>query len=81
MKNKYVYRGQDITTDVIMKIEHVARLIAEKNSCDFERAYGGFIESKTYTALQNTESVMWAESAEFIVDEYIREFNDETESN
>ena len=47
MKNKYVYRGQDITTDV------------------------------TYAALQKTESVMWAESAEFIADEYFREFDEE----
>jgi len=29
--------------------------------------------TKTYAALQNTTSVMWAESAEFIVDEYYRE--------
>ena len=73
MKNKYIYRGQDITTDVIMKIEHVAHLVAEKKSCDFESAYRDFIESKAYAALQKTESVMWAESAEFIVDEYFRE--------
>ena len=75
MKNKYVYRGQDITTDVIMKIEHVTHLIAEKKSCDFEQAYRDFVLSKTYAALQKTESVMWAESAEFIVDEYFREFD------
>ena len=77
MKNKYVYRGQDITIDVIMKIEHVARLIAEKKTCDFEKAYIEFIVSKTYAALQKTESVMWAESAEFIADEYFRELDEE----
>ena len=77
MENKYVYRGQDITTDVIMKIEHVAHLIAEKKSCAFEQAYRDFIVSKTYAALQKTESVMWAESAEFIVGEYFREFGEE----
>ena len=73
MVNKYIYRGQDVTTDIVMKIEHVVHLIAEKNSCDFESAYHDFIDSKTYAALQKTESVMWAESAEFIVDEYYRE--------
>ena len=76
MKNKYVYRRQDITTDVIMKIEHVVHLIAEKNSCDFEQAYRDFIVSKTYAALQKTESVMWAESSEFIADEYFIEINE-----
>jgi hypothetical protein len=78
MKNKYIYRGQDITTDVVMKIEQVAHLVAEKKSCDFENAYHDFIESKAYAALQNTESVMWAESAEFIVDEYFRECEEDT---
>ena len=77
MYNKYVYRGQDITTDVIMKIEHVVHLIAEEKSCDFEQAYRDFIMSKAYAALQKTESVMWAESAEFIVDEYFREHEKE----
>jgi hypothetical protein len=33
MENKYVYKGQDITTDVIMKIEKITRLIAERESC------------------------------------------------
>ncbi|GHV31390.1 hypothetical protein FACS1894167_13700 [Synergistales bacterium] len=73
MENKYVYKGQDITTDVIMKIEKITRLIAEQKDCDFEKAYRDFLGSKTYTALQNTESLMWAESEEFIVDEYYRE--------
>ena len=75
IKDKYVYRGQDITTDVIMKIEHVAHVIAENESCGFEQAYRDFILSKTYVALQKMESVMWAESAEFIADEYFREFD------
>ena len=79
MENKYIYRGQDITTDVVMKIEHVVYLIAEKKSCDFERAYHDFIESKAYAALQKTESVMWAESAEFIVDEYFGEYDSKVE--
>ena len=78
MYNKYIYRGQDITTDVVMKIEHVVHLIAEKKSCDFEQTYRDFIMSKTYAALQKTESVMWAESAEFIVDEYFRECEEDT---
>jgi hypothetical protein len=79
MKNKYVYNGEDITTDVVMKIEHVATLIASKESCDFESAYLNFIESKAYAALQKTASLMWAESAEFIVDEYFRERGEESE--
>ena len=81
MENKYVYRGQDITLDVIMKIEHVAKLIADKKSCGFEQAYRDFLASKAYVALQKTESVMWAESAEFIVDEFFREISEESPGN
>ena len=40
------------TKDVIIKIEHVAYMIAEKKSCCFEQAYSDFIVSKTYSALQ-----------------------------
>jgi len=73
MENRYVYKGQDITLDVIMKIEHVVRIIAKKENRKFDDCYKEFIDSKTYIALQNTDSVMWAESAEFIADEYFRE--------
>jgi hypothetical protein len=73
MENKYIYKGQDITIDVVMKIEKITRLIAEQESCDFDKAYCAFLESKTYASLQNTESLMWAESEEFIVDEYYKE--------
>ena len=73
MESRYVYKGQDITLDVIMKIENIIRLIAEKECREFDDCYKDFIDSKTYIALQNTDSVMWAESAEFIADEYYRE--------
>jgi hypothetical protein len=56
-----------------MKIENVANLIATRKTIDFDRAYREFIGSKAFAALQNPESLMWAESAEFIMDEYLRE--------
>ena len=73
MESRYVYKGQDITLDVIMKIEQITRILAEKECRSFDDCYGDFIDSKTYAALQNTASVMWAESAQFIADEYYRE--------
>jgi hypothetical protein len=73
MDKKYVYKGTDITIDVIMKIEKVVRIIAEKERRDFDDCYRDFMNSGTYVALQNTNSAMWAESAEFIADEYYRE--------
>jgi hypothetical protein len=73
MEDNFVYKGQDITTDVIMKIENAVSLIAERRSADFDKAYLDFLHSNAYAALQNPESLMWAESAEFIADEYERE--------
>ena len=73
MNSIYVYKGQDITLDILMKTENVIRIIAEKERRNFDDCYKGFVDSKTYIALKNTDSVMWAESAEFIADEYFRE--------
>jgi len=68
-----LYRGQDITIDVMMKIEHVVSLIAEAEQVDFDSALMLFTVTRTYQSLINTESLMWSESAEFILDEYFRE--------
>lgn len=76
MLNKYSYKGQDITLDIIMKIEKIIRIVCERTGKTFEEATKEFYESRTYKALQNTKSVLWAESSEFIVDELFREWED-----
>jgi hypothetical protein len=73
MQAKYFYKEQDITTDIMFKIEHIVSILAEKEKTLFETAYLNFLNSNTYKVLQKTSSLMWAESAEFIVDEYYRE--------
>ena len=75
MESKYIYKNQDITLDVIMKIEQIVRLIGEKENKEFDACYLLFLNSKTYQTLQNTASLLWAENAEFIVDEYYRELS------
>ncbi|MDR3243524.1 MAG: hypothetical protein LBT79_02115 [Elusimicrobiota bacterium] len=75
MKNKYIYKDEDITTDILFKIEHIANIIAEKENKSFDEIYANFLSSKTYIALQNTNTLMWAESAEFIVYENYREMS------
>jgi len=72
---KYVYKEQDITTDTLFKIEHIVSIIAERENISFEEAYRKFLESKVYGMLQRTNNLMWAENAEFIVDEYYREMS------
>ena len=73
MYTKYLYKNDDITVDIFFKIEHVVSIIAEKENVPFEKAYFNFLNSNTYKILQKTSSLMWAENAEFIVDEYYRE--------
>ena len=75
MGSKYVYHGIDITLDVYEKLCAVIGMIAEKENKTFDACYALFSTSRAYDALQNEESLMWSESAEYIVDEYYREQN------
>ena len=73
MKDKYIFKGQDITTDMLFKIESIANILAEKENISFDDAYMAFVFSNTYDILKRTDNLYWAESAEFIVDEYFHE--------
>jgi hypothetical protein len=70
---KYVYKGQNLTTLVLGKIEHVVGLVAERAGSSFEESYREFLMSRTYRNLTDPETLLWSESAEFIVDDYDRE--------
>ena len=73
MKDKYLFNGEDITTDILFKIEHIVNIMAEIEKIPFDDAYAAFILSNTYETLKQTDNLYWAESAEFLVDEYYRE--------
>jgi len=73
MKDKYIFKNEDITTDVLFKIEQIVSILAEKEHIHFDDAYETFISSDTYKILKRTNNLYWAESAEFIADEYYRE--------
>ncbi|MDR0546422.1 MAG: hypothetical protein LBG77_02360 [Dysgonamonadaceae bacterium] len=73
MQTKYTYNGEDITIDMMFKIEHIVTILAELESKDFDTAFADFVASETYKRLQETENLLWAESSEYIADEYIRE--------
>jgi hypothetical protein len=72
VKDKYIYKGKDISFLVIRKIEQVVSIIAEKEKVSFEDVYSIFLKSQTYKSLQNTNTLMCFENAEFIVGEYYR---------
>jgi len=73
MKDKYIFKDQDITTDILFKIEQIVSNLAEKEHTHFDDAYEKFISSETYKTLKRTDNLYWAESAEFLADEYYRE--------
>jgi sarcosine oxidase gamma subunit len=73
MITKYTYNGEDITLDMMLKIERIVNLLAEREKKDFDATFAEFLDSATYKALQRTNNALWAESSEFIVDEYYRE--------
>ena len=71
--NKIMYNGQELNFLIMQKIEHIVNIITEKENIPFDSAYTGFSTSKTYRSLQNPATLLWAENAEFVADEYFRE--------
>lgn len=69
----YTFNGQDITMNVCIQIKTVINLLQEKFDISFPEAALRFYKSGTYKTLQNTENVLWAESAEYILDRYLEE--------
>lgn len=70
---QYMFHNQDITIDILLKIEQVVRILSETFKKPFDEMLKLFYKSKTFQSLKNTQSEMWAESAEFIADEFERE--------
>ena len=58
-----------------MKVEQTVGIIAEKENRPFKECYRDFLLSRTYRNLTDTDTLLWGESAEFIVDDYQREKN------
>jgi len=75
MKGKYIFKDQDITTDILFKLEQVSSILAKRKRISFDDAYDNFISSDTYAIMKRTDNLYWAESAEFLADEYYREKN------
>jgi len=75
---KIIYNGQELNFLIVQKTECIVSIIAEKENISFDSAYANFLNSKIYKSLQIPTSMLWAENAEFIVDEYFREKNSVT---
>lgn len=69
----YYFNGKDITMNMVIQIRAVLDELQERLGIGFIEATDLFYHSKTYTILQNTENGLWAESPQYIADQYFEE--------
>lgn len=73
----YFFNGKDITMNMVIQIRAILDELQDRLDITFTEAVRRFYNSKTYVILQNTENGLWAESAQFIVDEYFEELEEQ----
>ena len=73
MSEEYSYKGQNLTALILMKIEQIVGIISESEKRPFKDCYRDFLLSRAYRNLSDTDTLLWGESAESIVDDYMRE--------
>jgi hypothetical protein len=76
IRGKYIYKGMDLGYSIVCLITRTVEILADMKHKSFEEMLGDFLSSKTYGAIQRTNSLMWAENAEFVADEYLREIGE-----
>ena len=72
LMGEYFYKGQDVTICVLIQIENVVRILAERECISFDEMLGRFYKSRTYRNLINPDCTLWAESADYIADDFGR---------
>lgn len=77
MIHKYLYIGQDITFDVVIKIEKIVNIICEKENSEFEEVLMKIYKSNTYKNLKKDQFILRTESSEVILMELFREWHKE----
>ena len=74
MIHKYLYMGQDLTLDVVIKVEMIVDRVCKKEGSEFEEVLIKFFKSNTYKNLKSKESILKTRETEFIVNELFREW-------
>lgn len=69
---EYIYKGQDVSICVLIQIENVVRILARREGCSFDEMLTRFYRSRTYRNLTNPDCGLWAESADYIADDFVR---------
>ncbi|WP_195466069.1 hypothetical protein [Anaerostipes hadrus] len=71
--NKYLFNGKDISMNIYIQIRAVVNIIMDRTKKPFIDSVSDFYNSETYKELQQTENGFWAESPDYIADEFFRE--------
>lgn len=71
--NKYLFNGKDISMNIYIQIRAVVNIIMDRTKKTFIDSVSDFYNSETYKELQQTENGFWAESPDYIADEFFRE--------
>ena len=71
----YVFNGKNITMNICIQIRAVVDIIQERLNMGFVEAVDQFYSSKTYELLQDVKNGFWAESPEYIADQFMQELN------
>lgn len=71
--NKYLFNGKDISMNIYIQIRAVVNIIMDRTKKSFMDSVSDFYNSETYKELQHTENGFWAESPDYIADEFFRE--------
>ena len=73
MAEIYKFRGRDITEKFNAMVDSVVAVLVKQLNIPEEDARQMFLDSKTFSDLENTETGFWAGTPEYIVDYYFEE--------
>lgn len=72
-EKRYLFRGKDVTENVLEKIDEVYAVISRQLNVSLKDAEMLFNDSEIYKNVLESETGLWAQSAEYIADHYFEE--------
>ena len=72
-EKRYLFRGKDVTENVLEKIDDVYAVNSRQLNVSLKDAEMLFNDSEIYKNVLESETGLWAQSAEYIADHYFEE--------
>lgn len=74
MLHKDLYIGENLTLDLVMKVEIIITRISKEEGREFEEIFIKFLNSNTYKTLKNKDSKFRNKKSELIIEELFKEW-------